>query len=114
MLGLATGAIAGLAAVTPASGFIGPVGGFAIGLASGTLCYFASTSVKQALGYDDSLDVFGVHGIGGIIGTFLVAFFAAGALGGNQGDLAVGELRARLEAGGAIVSAGSRSSAESE
>jgi Amt family ammonium transporter len=89
-LGLATGAIAGLAAVTPASGFVGPLGGFTIGLASGALCYLVSTKVKRRLGYDDSLDVFGVHGIGGIVGTFLVAFFAAGALGGNQGDLAVG------------------------
>jgi Amt family ammonium transporter len=90
MLGLATGAIAGLAAVTPASGFIGPVGGFAIGLAAGTLCYFASTSLKHALGYDDSLDVFGVHGVGGFVGTLLAAVFAAGAFGGNQGDLAIG------------------------
>jgi Amt family ammonium transporter len=89
-LGLATGAIAGLAAVTPASGFVGPLGGFTIGLASGALCYLVSTKVKRRLGYDDSLDVFGVHAIGGIVGTFLVAFFAAGALGGNQGDLAVG------------------------
>jgi Amt family ammonium transporter len=90
MLGLATGAIAGLAAVTPASGFIGPLGGFVIGLASGGLCFLASTTMKRALGYDDSLDVFGVHGVGGFVGTLLVAFFAAGALGGNQGDLAIG------------------------
>ncbi len=89
-LGLATGAIAGLAAVTPASGFIGPIGGFTIGLVSGALCFLASTSVKRRLGYDDSLDVFGVHGVGGFVGTLLVAVFAAGALGGNQGDLAVG------------------------
>jgi Amt family ammonium transporter len=89
-LGLATGAIAGLAAVTPASGFIGPVGGFSIGLASGGLCYLASTVMKKRLGYDDSLDVFGVHGVGGGVGTVLVAFFAATALGGNQADLAIG------------------------
>jgi Amt family ammonium transporter len=89
-LGLATGAIAGLAAVTPASGFIGPLGGFSIGLVSGTLCYLASTALKQRLGYDDSLDVFGVHGVGGAVGTILVAFFAATALGGNQADLDVG------------------------
>jgi Amt family ammonium transporter len=89
-LGLATGAIAGLAAVTPASGFIGPVGAFAIGLASGSLCFVASTSMKRALGYDDSLDVFGVHGVGGFIGTMMVAVFAAGSFGGNQGDLAIG------------------------
>jgi len=89
-LGLATGAIAGLAAVTPASGFVGPAGGFSIGLASGVLCYVASTLVKRRLGYDDSLDVFGVHGVGGFAGTLLVAFFAADALGGNQGDLKMG------------------------
>ena len=89
-LGLATGAIAGLAAVTPASGFVGPLGGFTIGLVSGALCFYASTSLKRRLGYDDSLYVFGVHGVGGAVGTLLVAFFASGALGGNQGDLAVG------------------------
>ena len=90
MLGFATGAIAGLAAVTPASGFVGPVGGLAIGIASGFLCFVAATTLKRALRYDDSLDVFGVHGVGGFVGTVLVAFFASGALGGNQGDLAVG------------------------
>jgi len=65
-LGLATGAIAGLAAVTPASGYIGPFGGFAIGLASGATCWWASTRIKIQLGYDDSLDVFGVHGVVGV------------------------------------------------
>jgi len=90
VLGIATGAIAGLAAVTPASGFIGPVGGLCIGLVSGSLCYLASTSMKRALGYDDSLDVFGVHGVGGFIGTMLVAVFANEAFGGNQGDLSIG------------------------
>ncbi|NIR59422.1 MAG: ammonium transporter, partial [Gammaproteobacteria bacterium] len=90
-LGLATGAIAGLAAVTPASGFIGPIGALAIGLASGALCFLASTTMKRALGYDDSLDVFGVHGVGGFVGTVMVAVFAAGAFGGNQGDLAIGK-----------------------
>ena len=90
-LGLATGAIAGLAAVTPASGYIGPLGGFVIGLASGVLCYVASTSLKRRLGYDDSLDVFGVHGVGGVVGTLLVACFAAGSLGGSMGaDFAMG------------------------
>jgi len=89
-LGLATGAIAGLAAVTPASGFIGPFGGFLIGVTSGLVCYLASTVLKNALGYDDSLDVFGVHGVGGFIGTLMVAFLAAETFGGNQGDLAIG------------------------
>jgi Amt family ammonium transporter len=89
-LGLATGAIAGLAAVTPASGFIGPLGAAVIGLSSGALCYWASTQLKRQIGYDDSLDVFGVHGVGGFVGTILVAFFAAEALGGTQADLAIG------------------------
>jgi Amt family ammonium transporter len=90
VLGLATGAIAGLAAVTPASGFIGPLGGLLIGLTSGAVCYLASTMLKNRLGYDDSLDVFGVHGVGGFIGTVMVAFLAADIFGGNQGDLAIG------------------------
>ncbi len=89
-LGLATGAIAGLAAVTPASGFIGPIGGVAIGLASGSICFIASTSIKRRFGYDDSLDVFGVHGVGGFVGTILVAFFAAESFGGNQVGLDIG------------------------
>jgi len=90
VLGLATGAVAGLAAVTPASGFIGPIGGLSIGIASGLVCWWASTVIKMKLGYDDSLDVFGVHGVGGFVGTVLAGVFAAGALQGNQGDLAVG------------------------
>jgi Amt family ammonium transporter len=90
VLGLATGAIAGLAAVTPASGFIGPIGGLLIGLTSGAVCYLASTMMKNRLGYDDSLDVFGVHGVGGFVGTIMVAFLAAETFGGNQGDLAIG------------------------
>jgi Amt family ammonium transporter len=83
VLGIATGAVAGLAAVTPASGYIGPFGGFAIGVAAGVTCYFAATSLKRKLGYDDSLDVFGVHGVGGLLGTLLAAVFAAPAFGGK-------------------------------
>ena len=83
VLGIATGAVAGLAAVTPASGFIGPFGGFAIGLSAGVVCYFAATTLKQRFGYDDSLDVFGVHGVGGLLGTLLAAVFAAPAFGGK-------------------------------
>ena len=82
VLGAATGAIAGLAAVTPASGFIGPEGALAIGFTSGAVCYFASTAVKKRFAYDDSLDVVGVHGVGGFVGVVLVAFFAHPALGG--------------------------------
>jgi Amt family ammonium transporter len=90
VLGLATGAIAGLAAVTPASGFIGPFGGLMIGLASGLICFLASTTVKMKLGYDDSLDVFGVHGVGGFVGTVLAGVFCAGFFGGNMGDVSIG------------------------
>jgi Amt family ammonium transporter len=89
-LGLATGAIAGLAAVTPASGFIGPVGGLLIGLCSGACCFLASTSMKRKFGYDDSLDVFGVHGVGGFIGTIMAGVFGAATFGGNQVGLAIG------------------------
>ncbi len=104
VLGIATGAIAGLAAVTPASGYIGPVGGLAIGLASGAVCYLASTSMKRALGYDDSLDVFGVHGVGGFVGTVLAAVFASEVFGGNQGALAIGsQLGVQLLAAGITV-----------
>jgi len=85
MLGIATGSIAGLAAITPASGAVGPLGALCIGCASGIICWYASTRIKQKLGYDDSLDVFGVHGVGGFIGTMLVAVFAASSLGGNAG-----------------------------
>jgi Amt family ammonium transporter len=90
MLGVATGAVAGLAAVTPASGFVGPVGALVIGSASGAVCWYVSTQVKKRFGYDDSLDVFGVHGVGGIVGTTLVAVLASDAFGGNQVGLAIG------------------------
>lgn len=81
-VGLATGAVAGLVAITPASGTAGPLGALLIGLVAGTGCYLAATSLKRALGYDDSLDVFGVHGIGGIIGALLTGVCASSALGG--------------------------------
>jgi Amt family ammonium transporter len=90
VLGIVTGSIAGLAAVTPASGFIGPFGGFAIGLLSGCACYWASVVLKMKLGYDDSLDVFGVHGVGGFVGTVLAGVFASQIFGGLEGDLAIG------------------------
>jgi Amt family ammonium transporter len=82
VLGIASGAIAGLVAITPASGAVGPMGAIVIGLASGMLCFFAATKIKRALGYDDSLDVFGIHAIGGIIGALLTGVFAAKGLGG--------------------------------
>jgi Amt family ammonium transporter len=91
VLGAVTGSIAGLAAITPASGEVGPIGALAIGAASGLVCWYASVILKSKLGYDDSLDVVGVHGVGGLVGTLLVAFFAASSLGGKQGaDYAIG------------------------
>jgi Amt family ammonium transporter len=82
VLGMATGAVAGLVAITPASGSVGPMGAIAIGLASGLICFWAATSLKQSLGYDDSLDAFGVHAVGGIVGALLTGVFAAESLGG--------------------------------
>ena len=82
VLGIATGAVAGLVAITPASGSVGPMGAVAIGLASGAICFWGATSLKHKLGYDDSLDAFGVHGIGGIVGAVLTGVFAAESLGG--------------------------------
>ena len=82
VLGIASGAVAGLVAITPASGAVGPLGALFIGGASGTLCFFAATRLKKIFGYDDSLDVFGVHGVGGIIGAILTGIFCAESLGG--------------------------------
>jgi Amt family ammonium transporter len=81
-LGIASGAIAGLVAITPASGFVGPMGAIAIGAASGVICFFAATRVKRALGYDDALDAFGVHAVGGIVGALLTGVFVSASLGG--------------------------------
>jgi Amt family ammonium transporter len=81
-LGIASGAVAGLVAITPASGSAGPMGALIIGLAAGVTCFIFATKVKRALGYDDSLDVFGVHAIGGIVGAILTGVFADPALGG--------------------------------
>src|SRR5215468_4348377 len=82
VLGIISGAVAGLVAVTPASGFVDPTGALVIGIAAGVLCFLAATSLKNALGYDDSLDAFGVHAIGGIIGALLTGVFATMAVTG--------------------------------
>jgi Amt family ammonium transporter len=80
VLGMISGAVAGLGTITPASGFVLPWHGVVIGLIAGSFCFWACTKLKQQLGYDDSLDVFGVHGVGGLTGTLLTGVFAAGAL----------------------------------
>ncbi|WP_207455931.1 ammonium transporter [Azospirillum sp. SYSU D00513] len=87
ILGIISGAVAGLVAITPASGFVGPVGALVIGLVSGIICYWGATGLKRALGYDDSLDAFGVHGLGGIVGAVLTGVFAQEAIGGTAGLL---------------------------
>jgi Amt family ammonium transporter len=83
MVGLVTGVVAGLATVTPASGYIGPIGGLILGAVGALVCYFAVEVVKHRLKIDDSLDVFAVHGVGGILGTLLVAVLATTSLGGT-------------------------------
>lgn len=82
-LGIVTGAVAGLVAITPASGYVGPIGSLAIGAAAGIVCFLGATSLKRSMGYDDSLDAFGVHGVGGIVGSILTGVFAAKELGGK-------------------------------
>ncbi|AKC86623.1 ammonium transporter [Pseudoxanthomonas suwonensis] len=89
-LGAASGAIAGLVGITPAAGTVGPMGAIVIGLAAGVLCVWGVTGLKRLLGADDSLDVFGVHGIGGIVGALLTGVFSAQTLGGTEADLAIG------------------------
>lgn len=106
VLGIISGAVAGLVAITPASGFVAPGGALAIGLIAGIVCYWASTSLKNRLGYDDSLDVFGIHGIGGIVGALLTGVFAVAAIGGSDGPLGLLEGNAGqlvLQAYGVVV-----------
>jgi Amt family ammonium transporter len=81
--------VAGLVAITPASGFVGITGAFVIGIAAGVACFFAATSVKKAFGYDDSLDAFGVHCIGGIVGAVLTGFYNVKEISGVDGDVLV-------------------------
>ncbi|CAO3441494.1 Ammonium transporter [Azospirillum argentinense] len=87
ILGIISGAVGGLVAITPAAGFVGPTGALVIGLTSGVICYWGATGLKRSLGYDDSLDAFGVHGVGGIVGAILTGVFAQEAIGGTAGAL---------------------------
>jgi Amt family ammonium transporter len=80
VLGILSGAVAGLGTITPASGFVEPWAAMVIGLLAGAVCYWASVVLKLRLGYDDTLDVFGVHGVGGILGSILTGVFATGAI----------------------------------
>jgi len=87
VLGIASGAVAGLVAITPASGYVGPSPAVLIGLAAGVICYFSSTSVKKFFGYDDSLDAFGVHCVGGIVGALLTGALVSKEISGMEGSV---------------------------
>ncbi|MBY4727501.1 MULTISPECIES: ammonium transporter [Burkholderia] len=87
VLGIVSGAVAGLVAITPAAGFVGVTGALVIGIAAGVVCFWSATWLKSKLGYDDSLDAFGVHGIGGILGALLTGVFAIKDIGGADGSL---------------------------
>ncbi len=101
VLGIISGAVGGLVAITPAAGFVDPMGALCIGIAAGVICFFAATSLKKALGYDDSLDVWGVHGVGGIVGAVLTGVFAVEAIGGTAGSM--GQVIKQIEGIGATV-----------
>lgn len=88
VLGIASGAVAGLVAITPAAGFVDVKGALIIGIAAGVVCFWGATGLKHMLGYDDSLDAFGVHGVGGILGALLTGVFAVKSIGGAEGSLA--------------------------
>jgi Amt family ammonium transporter len=98
LVGIVTGTIAGLATITPASGMVGPLGAMIIGFSAGIVCYYMCGVVKSVLKIDDSLDVFAVHGVGGILGTILVAFLALPLFGGNAGAdyVALDQLKVQL------------------
>ena len=87
VIGICSGAVAGLVAITPASGFVGPAGAMAIGVAAGVFCYWGATGLKHMFGYDDALDCFGVHAVGGIVGALLTGVFAVEQYGGTAGAL---------------------------
>jgi Amt family ammonium transporter len=103
LVGIVTGMVAGLATITPASGNVGPLGAVCIGFLAGFVCYFMCGIVKQSMKIDDTLDVFAVHGVGGIMGTLLVAVFGTAALGGSGVDDMGGQLLTQVIALGAVI-----------
>ena len=103
ILGICSGAVAGLVAITPASGFVGPTGALIIGLAAGVICFWTAVYMKEIFGYDDSLDAFGVHGIGGILGALLTGVFAVKAIGGTAGVLEGNTAQLLIQAKGVAV-----------
>jgi len=105
-LGLVSGAVAGLVAITPASGFVGPMGAIAIGFAAGLVCYLAVVKMKKTFGYDDSLDAFGVHGVGGFVGAILTGVFVDAGLGGaglGEGVTMGGQVVSQFIGAGATI-----------
>jgi len=106
MLGAASGAVAGLVAITPACGFVGPMGALAIGLLVSPLCYYFVAKVKYMLGYDDALDVFGIHAIGGIFGAMATGVFASPALGGTSWYDYVANAAAEFDMGAQLIAQG--------
>ena len=103
ILGICSGAVAGLVAITPASGFVGPSGALAIGIAAGVVCFWTAVYMKEMIGYDDSLDAFGVHAIGGILGALLTGVFAVKAIGGTAGLLEGNAAQMLIQAKGVAV-----------
>ncbi|MBD20033.1 MAG: ammonia channel protein [Rhodospirillaceae bacterium] len=103
VLGIISGAIGGLVAITPAAGFVDPMGALCIGIASGIACYWGAIWLKRALGYDDALDVFGIHGIGVIVGALLTGVFASKAVGGTAGLLEGNAAQVGTQAWGILV-----------
>jgi Amt family ammonium transporter len=103
VVGICSGAVAGLVAITPASGFVGPAGSLAIGIAAGVLCYVAVTEVKSRFGYDDALDAFGIHAIGGAAGAILTGVFAISQYGGTSGLIEGNPLQVLNQLGGVVV-----------
>jgi Amt family ammonium transporter len=103
VIGICSGAVAGLVAITPASGFVGPVGAICIGIAAGVVCYWGVTGLKHMFGYDDSLDAFGVHGVGGIVGALLTGVFAVEQYGGTPGLLEGNAMQVINQAEGIVI-----------
>jgi len=105
LLGIVSGAVAGLVAITPASGFVGPGGAIVIGVAGGAICFWASTILKNQIGYDDALDAFGIHAMGGATGAILTGVFAVKAIGGTEGLLEGAPMQVVAQIVGVIVTA---------
>ena len=103
VIGICSGAVAGLVAITPASGFVGPGGALAIGVAAGVICYWGATGLKHMFGYDDALDCFGVHAVGGIVGALLTGVFAVEQYGGTAGLLEGNSVQVLNQAKGILI-----------